>query len=91
MNLMYDLQKRTGNDFSRIESPHLRYEMERLRDIADFRQRVADMTREGDKVALEVGSWLVPVGALTKIRYLKYAERLFNFKRGRIFWSGGQK
>lgn len=24
------------------------------------------------------------------MKYLKYAERIFNFKRGRIFWTGGR-
>ncbi len=82
MNMMYDLQKRTNGDLNRIVSPDLRYEMLRLQDHSNFRQRVADMTRESDKVALEVGSWLLPVGWLTKLRYVKLATNLLKFKRG---------
>ena len=49
------------------------------------------MTRETDKVALEVGSFLIPTGWITKIKYLKYASFLFKSKRGRVFWSGGME
>lgn len=40
------------------------------------------MTRESDKVALEVGALFIPLNWLTKLKYLKYATNLFKFKRG---------
>ena len=87
MNLMYDLQQRTGGNFNRIESPHLREEMLRLQRHYNFRQRVADMTRAGDQIVAETGLLLAPGGQyaqLIKLRKLQYLIRFYNSKRGRF-------
>jgi RHS repeat-associated protein len=93
-NLYYDVMdqlNRRGASIDQIVQPGLREMMYRFDGITKHREKVAEMTRAGDKIFLEAASWFIPVGAITKIRYLKYAERLFNFKRGRIFWSGGKE
>jgi RHS repeat-associated protein len=82
MNLMYDLQKRTNGDLNRIVSPDLRYEMLRLQDHSNFRQRVADMTRESDKVVLEAASWAIPTSWILKLKYVRLAAKLLQFKKG---------
>lgn len=56
--------------------------------IHRVRERVNEMTRAGDKITLEVASWFIPAGQLTKLRYLKYAATLFKFKRGIHVVSG---
>ena len=38
--------------------------------------------KEDGLMMLEAASWFIPVGHLTKLRYLKFAGTLFKFKRG---------
>jgi RHS repeat-associated protein len=88
MNFMYDLQRYTGGDLNRIESPHLREEMLRLQGHYNFRQKVADNTRKSDDATLQIASWLMPAGLLTKARYVKFAVNLFKIRRGVHFTAG---
>jgi RHS repeat-associated protein len=50
--------------------------------VQRYMERVHKMTREQDEIALEIGSMFIPVGWITKLRYVKYAAALFKFKRG---------
>jgi hypothetical protein len=53
--------------------------------------KVHALQREQEKVALEVGSFFIPMGWLTKLRYVKYAANLFKLKRGRSVVKVGEE
>lgn len=78
-----DQLNRRGADIDQIEQSGLRDMMHRFDGITKHRERISDMTREQDKVVLEVGSTFLPMGWLTKLRYAKYAVKLFKWKRGK--------
>lgn len=83
--LYYDIMdqlNRRGATIDQIMQPSLREMMYRFDGITKHRERVAEMTRASDKVFLEIGSFFIPMGWLTKARYAKYALRLFQAKRG---------
>ena len=90
--LYYSLLTQTGGNLNRIVNNSLREKMHRIDGIVKHRERVAEMTRESDKVALAtaatVGSLLIPASHITKLRYLKYAGDLFKIKRGLHVSSG---
>jgi RHS repeat-associated protein len=94
MQAVYWQIRDNGNDFSRVKSEALRERLVRWDGIQRHMDRVHEMTREQDKVVLEVGSWFVPMGWITKVRYVQHAVNLFKLKRGfvvgRVFWSGGR-
>jgi hypothetical protein len=62
--------------------------MYRYDAITRNREAVAASTRAGDEIFLETASWFIPMGELTKLRYLKYATNLFKVKRG-IHYAAG--
>jgi RHS repeat-associated protein len=78
----YKMMDQTGGNLDRIVNNSLREMMYRIDGIVRHRERVAEMTRAGDKIFLETASWFMPAGYLTKLRYLKYAANLFKLKRG---------
>lgn len=78
----YSMMQHTGGNLGRIVNNSLREQMHRIDGIVRHRERVAAMTRQSDKVALEVSAWLIPAGHFTKLRYLKYAGHLFKLRRG---------
>jgi len=80
--LYYELMDRTKGDLSKVVNNSLREQMYRIDGIVRHRERVAEMTRAGDKIFLETASWFMPAGYLTKLRHLKYAANLFKLKRG---------
>ena len=83
--LYYDIMdqlNRRGATIDQILQPSLQEMMYRFDGITKFRNRVSEMTRESDKVFLEIGSFFIPMGWLTKAKYAKYALRLFQAKRG---------
>jgi RHS repeat-associated protein len=84
MQSIYWQMRDQGMDFSRVKSPELRDRLIRWDGIQRHMDRVHEMTREQDKVVLEVGSWLtpIPVGWILKLRYVRYAANLFRLKRG---------
>lgn len=88
MQTVYWQIRDNGNDFSRVKSEALRERLVRWDGIQRHMDRVHEMTREQDKVVLEVASWIIPAGQLTKLRYLKYAAQLFKMKRGIHFTAG---
>jgi len=87
--LISDYLNKHGATNEQIVQPRLYEMMTRIEGIVNHRTKVAAMTSASDEVALEVGSWFIPTGWITKVRYLKYASYLFKLKRGRVFWSGG--
>lgn len=89
MQSLYWQLRDAGNGFGSVKSDALRARLEHWNGVQRHMDKVHAMTRQSDELILEIATWFIPVGAITKVRYLKYAERLFNFKRGRIFWSGG--
>ncbi|HLO81379.1 MAG TPA: RHS repeat-associated core domain-containing protein, partial [Chitinophagaceae bacterium] len=89
-NLYWQLVN-SNTDFSRLSNSSLRNWMYNYDGLQRFKDRTHQLQREQEEFVLEVGSLFAPVGWITKIRYLRYAERLFNFKRGRIFWTGGRE
>jgi RHS repeat-associated protein len=94
MQSIYWQMRSRGMDFSTIQSNALRERLIRWDGIQRHMDRVHEMTREQDKMLLEAGSWFVPIGWLTKLKYTRYALNLFKWKRGptvgRVFWSGGR-
>jgi RHS repeat-associated protein len=93
-NLYYDIMdylNAHGATIDQIEQTNLRGMMYFQDEQVKFENKLAEMTRQDDKIALEFGSWFIPVGEITKLRYLKFAARLFKAKRGLVFWSGGEE
>ena len=85
MRLYYQVQdylKTKQASYTQIMQPGLWNMMHEMDAASRFRTRVADMTRESDKIALEAGSFLIPTGWLLKLKYLRYAANLFKLKRG---------
>ena len=68
--------------FGAVKNDALRARLERWDGIQRFMENVHAQTRASDKIALEVGSWFIPVGWITKLKYVKYAANLFKLKRG---------
>ncbi|MEI9811068.1 MAG: hypothetical protein WDO16_26045 [Bacteroidota bacterium] len=77
-----DQLNRRGATIDQILQPSLREMMYNFDAITKHREAVSAMTRAGDKVFLEIGSFFIPMGWLTKAKYAKYALRLFQAKRG---------
>ena len=84
-NLYYqisDLLKARGATADQLVQPALQNLVNHYDRQFAFKKRLNEMTRESDKVALEVGALFIPLNWLTKLKYLKYATNLFKFKRG---------
>jgi RHS repeat-associated protein len=84
--LYYDIMdqlNRRGATIDQIVQPGLREMMYRYDGITKHRERVAEMTRASDKAFLEFASWFAPTGWITKVKYVKYAAKLFQWKRGK--------
>ena len=82
MQSLYWILRDAGNGFGGVKSDALRARLERWDGIQRHMDKVHAMTRAFDKVVLEVASNFIPVGWITKLRYLKYAAKLFRWKRG---------
>jgi RHS repeat-associated protein len=82
MQSIYWQMRDQGMDFSRIKSDALRERLVRWDLIQRRMDRVHEMIREQDKVVLEVGSYFMPMGWLTKLKYVRNAINLFKWKRG---------
>ena len=86
MNLYYLIQaqlNKQGASYTQLVQPGLWNMMDEMDQASRIRTRVAEMTRESDKVALEAGSWLIPTSWLLKAKYLRYAAKVFKLKRGK--------
>jgi hypothetical protein len=88
MQAVYWQMRDHGIDFSRVKSGALRERLVRWDGIQRHMDRVHEMTREQDKVVLEVASWVIPAGQIAKLRYVRYAAHLFKLKRGIHFTAG---
>jgi hypothetical protein len=88
MQAIYWQIRDQGMDFSRVKSGALRERLIRWDGIQRHMDRVHEMTREQDKIVLEVSSWVIPAGQIAKLRYLRYAAQLFKLKRGIHFTAG---
>jgi RHS repeat-associated protein len=82
ISLYYAMMKKTGGDLSQIVNDQFRNEMYRYQALAEFRNQVNSMTRATDEVAVELGSYFMPMGWLTKLAKLKHLQRLYSFRRG---------
>lgn len=80
--------KKKGIPFSSINDKGLRNWMYRHDETLKFTRRVQDMTRTQAKVTLEVASWFIPMGWVTKIKYLRYAASLLKIKRAKVLQIG---
>lgn len=69
--------------------PKLSQRLERWDKVQRFMDKVHDGVREDGYVILEVGSWFIPMGWLTKAKYLKQAVSLLKLKRGRALLNVG--
>jgi RHS repeat-associated protein len=71
----------SGKGFDGV-SDKLKARLEKWDGVQRHMERVHAMTREQDMIALEVGSFFIPTGWITKLKYVKYAANLFSLKRG---------
>lgn len=71
----------TNTDFAKVSSPSLRQRMYFYDGIQKFKDKTQLLQRKQEIVVLEIASWLIPAGHLTKLRYLKYAAQLFKLKK----------
>ncbi len=72
----------------RVKNPKLRQWLNNWDGTARWLQKYHEGVREDGYMILEIGSWFVPLGELTKLRYLKYAGQLIKLKRGIHFTAG---
>lgn len=78
----YWIYRNSGRDFR--EAPKdIQGWMNNYHQVMLHMERVNQMTRESDEVVLEIGSWFIPSSFLLKVKYLRYAGKLFKLKRGR--------
>jgi len=82
MQSLYWKLRDAGNGFGSVKSDALRGRLEHWDGVQRHMDKVHAMTRASDKIVLEVASTFIPVGWITKLRYLKYAAKLFRWKRG---------
>ncbi|MCH5718259.1 RHS repeat domain-containing protein [Niabella hibiscisoli] len=75
---------RNGVNIDMISNNSMRKSMQNIRRIVNDRERRNIATRESDEIVLEIAVTFAPVSQLLKLRYLRYAARLFNFKRGKV-------
>ncbi|MBX3241946.1 MAG: hypothetical protein KIT80_13240 [Chitinophagaceae bacterium] len=88
LQLLYWQMRDRGMDFNGVADDALRRRLQNWDGVQRHMERVHEMTREGDKVVIAVGSSFVPMGWVLKLKYLSYAAKLFNFKRGRTVIEG---
>jgi RHS repeat-associated protein len=72
-----------NTDFARVSSPSLRQWMYNYDRIQRQMDKVHELQREQEKVALEIGSYFIPMGWAVKAIKLRGLIRLYNLKRGR--------
>jgi len=89
-NRYYSILAKTDGDLSRIVNDQFRNEMYRYQELAQFRNRVNEMTRATDEVALEIGSNFIPMGWLVKIGKLRYLQKVYLLKRGKAITTVGK-
>jgi RHS repeat-associated protein len=89
-NRYYSILAKTDGDLSRIVNDQFRNEMYRYQELAQFRNRVNEMTRANDEVALEIGSNFIPMGWLVKIGKLRYLQKVYLLKRGKAITTVGK-
>jgi RHS repeat-associated protein len=73
--------RNSGKGFGGV-SDKLRERLDRQDGIERFMENVHRQTREQDMIALEIAANFIPVGWITKLKYVKYAANLFKLKRG---------
>lgn len=71
-------------------NPSVRKILQRWDGIERFMKNIHAQTRASDEAALEIVSWFIPAGQLTKLRYLKFAAVLFKSKRGIVVLKFGE-
>ena len=81
MQSVYWRLRDAGKGFGGV-SDKLRERLERWDGIQRFMEDVHRQTREQDMIALEIAANFIPVGWITKLKYVKYAANLFKLKRG---------
>ena len=81
MQSVYWQLRDAGKGFGGVNDK-LRERLERWDGIQRFMENVHRQTREQDMIALEIAANFIPVGWITKLKYVKYAANLFKLKRG---------
>ena len=81
MQSVYWNLRNSGKGFDGV-SDKLKGRLERWDGIQRFMENVHAQTRASDKIALEIAANFIPVGWITKLKYVKYAVNLFKLKRG---------
>ena len=85
--LYYEMMKYlNANDatIDQIMQPSLREMMNRFDGITKFRSLVSEMTRESDRITLQVlegASFFIPSTWLLKAKYVRHVAKLFRLKR----------
>lgn len=79
--LYYALEK-YGRGTDRIRNKTWRAQVEAYDATAKWLEKYHAGVKEDGMMLLEFASWFIPVGQITKLRYLKYAATLFKIKRG---------
>ena len=80
-DVYWDLKNR-GISFDRVKSGALRARLERWDGIERHMKIVHSGIKEDGLMMLEAASCFIPVGQITKVRYLKYAVTLYKNRRG---------
>lgn len=92
-SLYYALDK-YGRGTDRIRNKTWRAQVEAYDATAKWLVKYHAGVKEDGMMMLDIASNFIPLGWVTKLRYVKYAAELFKFKRGaivgRVFWSGGR-
>ena len=81
MQSVYWNLRNSGKGFGGV-SDKLRERLERWDGVQRFMERVHAQQKEEEMLVLEIASNFIPLGWITKLKYVKYAANLFKLKRG---------
>ncbi len=84
MTSLYWMLRNKKIGFNRVINDKLRERLERWDGISRFMEKVHAQQKEQELMALDIASWFVPVGWITKLKYVKKAVNLFRLKRGLV-------
>ncbi len=81
MQSLYWQMRNEGNGFGGLNDK-LRGRLERWDAIQRYMEKIHKQTREQDEIVLEIAANFIPLGWISKLKFIKYATNLFKFKRG---------
>jgi len=82
MQSLYRTLRSRGIGMDRVNNDFLRARLQRWDGIARFMEKVHNQQKKEEMAVLEVASFFIPMGWITKLKYVKTAVNFFKVKRG---------